>query len=145
MGYEGMINALAVEFDTYMNYDQMDFYENHVSVLTQGWRYNLVANHSRSLASTTRVPDLTRGKHTVRIRYDPNFDEKAVPHPSFKVDGYGSWFIEVSTVCNKNDVAVTIHSIVAILQRGLLADGIAKMYCLQISRVALCCLQYAEC
>jgi hypothetical protein len=35
MGYEGIINALAVELDTFMNYDQLDFYENHISVLTQ--------------------------------------------------------------------------------------------------------------
>ena len=43
MGYEGIYNALAVELDTYHNYDQMDFYENHISVMTQGWRNNLSA------------------------------------------------------------------------------------------------------
>ena len=35
MGYEGIFNALAVELDTYFNYDQLDFFENHVSVMTQ--------------------------------------------------------------------------------------------------------------
>lgn len=35
LGYEGIFGALAVEFDTYHNFDQMDYYENHVSVLTQ--------------------------------------------------------------------------------------------------------------
>ena len=94
MGYEGIFNALAVEMDTYHNYDQMDFYENHISVMTQGWRQNLSANHSRSLATSNRVPDLTDGRHTVRIRYDPNFDDMAVPHPSFQVNGYTTYFLE---------------------------------------------------
>jgi hypothetical protein len=35
LGYEGMNNALAVEVDTFMNYDQLDFYENHIAVMTQ--------------------------------------------------------------------------------------------------------------
>lgn len=35
LGYEGIFNSLAVEVDTFMNYDQMDFYENHISILTQ--------------------------------------------------------------------------------------------------------------
>jgi hypothetical protein len=35
LGYEGIFNSLAVEIDTYMNYDNMDFYENHISVMTQ--------------------------------------------------------------------------------------------------------------
>ncbi len=94
LGYDGIFNALAVELDTYHNYDQMDYYENHVSVMTQGWRQNLSANHSRSLATSNRVPDLTDGRHTIRIRYDPNFDDQAVPHPSFQVNGYTTYFLE---------------------------------------------------
>ena len=35
LGYEGIFNALAVELDTYHNFDQMDYYENHISVQTQ--------------------------------------------------------------------------------------------------------------
>lgn len=94
LGYEGIFNALAIELDTYSNFDQMDPYENHISIMTQGWRYNISANHSRSLADTTRIPDLTDGIHTVRIRYDPNFEEDAVPHPSFSTSGYTTWFLE---------------------------------------------------
>ena len=94
IGYEGIFNALAVELDTYSNFDQMDPYENHISVTTQGWRYNITANHSRSLADTTRIPDLGDGIHTIRIRYDPNFDSQAVPHPSFQTNGYTTWFLE---------------------------------------------------
>lgn len=94
LGYQGIFGALAIEVDTYHNYDLMDFYENHVSVMTQGFRYNITANHSRSLATSNRVPDLTDGRHTIRIKYDPNFDENAVFHPSFQVNGYTSWFLE---------------------------------------------------
>ena len=94
LGYEGIFNSLAVEIDTYFNYDNLDYYENHVSVMTQGWRYNISANHSRSLATTNRIPDLTDAKHTIKLKYDPNFDENAVPHPSFQVNGYTSWFLE---------------------------------------------------
>jgi|ERR1719263_884933 len=94
IGYEGINNSFAIELDTYMNYDNMDPYENHISVLTQGWRYNITSNHSRSLADTTRIPDLTDGIHTVRIKYDPNFDMDAVPHPSFQTSGYTTWFLE---------------------------------------------------
>jgi hypothetical protein len=35
MGYEGIFNSLAVEIDTFFNYDQMDYYENHIAVMTQ--------------------------------------------------------------------------------------------------------------
>jgi hypothetical protein len=41
------------------------------------------------------VPDITDGQHTVRIRYDPNFDERAVLHPSFQTNGFTTWFLEV--------------------------------------------------
>jgi len=95
LGYEGILNSIAIEVDTYFNYDQLDFYENHVAVLTQGWRYNISANHSYALATSTRVPDLTDGVHTVRIRYEPNFEENAVLHPSFQINGYTSWFLQV--------------------------------------------------
>lgn len=35
MGYEGIYNSLAIELDTFFNYDQMDYYENHIGVMTQ--------------------------------------------------------------------------------------------------------------
>jgi hypothetical protein len=123
LGYEGIYNALAVEIDTYFNYDNLDLYENHIAVMTQvnfsfyksiyysiliylssvqkfndlfqGFRYNITANHSRALAMTTRIPDMTDGKHTVRIKYDPNVDESAIQHPSFQTNGFTSWFLEV--------------------------------------------------
>jgi hypothetical protein len=35
LGYEGIFNSLAVELDTFFNYENMDLYENHISVMTQ--------------------------------------------------------------------------------------------------------------
>lgn len=35
MGYAGISNALAVEFDTHYNPDQLEPYQNHVSVQTR--------------------------------------------------------------------------------------------------------------
>lgn len=93
IGYEGIKNALAVELDTFHNFEQMDFYENHVSVMTEGFRYNISANHSRSLGTTNRVPDLTDGIHKLRIKYDPTFDSNMAPHPSFTVNGHTTWFL----------------------------------------------------
>jgi hypothetical protein len=95
LGYENLTNALSIEMDTFFNYENLDLYENHISVQTQGFRDPISANHSRSLAATTRIPDLTNGPHTVRIRYDPNFDVTAITHESFKVSGQSSYFLEV--------------------------------------------------
>lgn len=100
LGYEGIFNALSVELDTYHNFENMDYYENHVSVLTQGFRFNISANHSSSLATTNRVPDLTDGIHTVRVRYDPNFDANAVLHPSFQANGFTAWFLSNADFSN---------------------------------------------
>lgn len=51
------------------------------------------------MATATRVPDITDGRHTVRIRYEPNFDERAVLHPSFQTNGFTTWFLEVVAIC----------------------------------------------
>jgi hypothetical protein len=34
LGYEGINNALAIEVDTYSNFDEQDYYENHIAVMT---------------------------------------------------------------------------------------------------------------
>lgn len=47
LGYEGIFNSLAVELDTYHNYDQMDYYENHIAVLTQVRCLNIFPPSSR--------------------------------------------------------------------------------------------------
>ena len=35
IGYAGIFNSLAIELDTFYNYDQMDYYENHIAIMTQ--------------------------------------------------------------------------------------------------------------
>ena len=47
MGYEGIFNSLAIELDTFFNYDQMDYYENHIGVMTQV--YGEHSTHSYSV------------------------------------------------------------------------------------------------
>ena len=71
MGYYGIANSLAVEFDTWFNGDFSDPSENHVSVHTFGTQQNS-ADEFFSLGSTTVIPDLSDGNvHTARIIYTP--------------------------------------------------------------------------
>ena len=75
MGYGGIMNSLAVEFDTFYNAEFYDPFENHVSVNSRGFRYRNSGNHTYEFGSTTAVPDLSDGEHFARIRYTPTFDE----------------------------------------------------------------------
>lgn len=59
---------------------------------TKGHRSTLSSNHSRALASTTRVKDLTDGPHTARVHYVPYTDT----HCPFQATPYSESFIEVS-------------------------------------------------
>lgn len=74
MGYTGIQNSLAVEFDTYYNAELLEPYENHVAVHTRGWRHPNSANHSFALASSAQIPDLANSIHTARVVYRPNLD-----------------------------------------------------------------------
>lgn len=75
LGYGGLKNALAVEFDTWFNHEQLDVYENHISVHVSGDQDAVQANHTCTLGSTSNILDLTDGDHSVRIVYDPTLDE----------------------------------------------------------------------
>ncbi len=74
LGYHGLANSLAVEFDTYTNSSCSAGNVNdpagvHLSVHTLGPGANSVAE-SASIASTTTVPNFAGGNvHTARIRY----------------------------------------------------------------------------
>uniref|UniRef100_K3X417 Legume lectin domain-containing protein n=1 Tax=Globisporangium ultimum (strain ATCC 200006 / CBS 805.95 / DAOM BR144) TaxID=431595 RepID=K3X417_GLOUD len=80
LGYGGLRNALAVEFDTWFNYEQLDVYENHVSVHASGKsEVNEVrANHTYALGATSNILDLTDGQHLIKIRYDPILDDDSM-------------------------------------------------------------------
>jgi hypothetical protein len=78
IGYSGIANSVALEFDTYKNVDfgfeglMDDPNENHLSVQSRGvWAHNS-ADPQYSLGHTTGVPLLADGHwHTVEIVYTP--------------------------------------------------------------------------
>jgi hypothetical protein len=70
LGYGGIVNSLAVEFDTWFNVEKSDVYENHVSIQTKGLEPN-ESHHRSKTAITTSIPLLQDGNiHAVRIRYE---------------------------------------------------------------------------
>lgn len=74
LGYAGMENALAIEFDTWYNSEDGDPYQNHVSFQTNG-EGKVGCHHKYSIGSTNDIPDLADGRmHTVKIKYQPNVD-----------------------------------------------------------------------
>ncbi|KAK1941676.1 hypothetical protein P3T76_006740 [Phytophthora citrophthora] len=75
LGYGGLQDALAIEFDTWFNPELLDVYENHISVHVSGNGGVIQPNHTYSLGSTSNIPDLTEDTHIVRITYKPNLDE----------------------------------------------------------------------
>jgi hypothetical protein len=66
IGYGGINNSLVVEFDTYFNYEELDPYDNHVSIHTRGQNFLNSPNQMYSIAHTNHVPDLTDGMINVR-------------------------------------------------------------------------------
>jgi len=89
LGYGGIVNAVAVEFDTYHDAHSMDPYHNHVAVMTRGAKAPALASHSASLGTTVNVPNLSDGeRHFVRVTYNPSFVVEDVAHKSFKSGSY---------------------------------------------------------
>ena len=69
IGYDGITNSLAVEFDTWNDGALGDPSDNHVSVQTRGTVPNS-ADHTYSLGSTTVITDISNGSvHTVTLQY----------------------------------------------------------------------------
>lgn len=69
IGYEGMQNCLAIEFDTFDNQEGGD---NHVSIQTNG--NDKVSRHNNhSLAINHKVPELQSIVRKVKITYDFKF------------------------------------------------------------------------
>ncbi len=70
LGYDGIPNSVAVEFDTFLNPELGDPDANHVSVHTKGIAAN-DPHESASLGSTSSIPTLADGaEHAARIEYD---------------------------------------------------------------------------
>jgi len=73
LGYHGLPNSLAVEFDTWQNFEPgfLDPNGNHVSVHSRGPGANSVSE-TASLARTTALPFLKDGApHLARVDYTP--------------------------------------------------------------------------
>jgi hypothetical protein len=87
IGYHGIPNSLAVEFDTFANSLWSDPILDHVSVHTRGTREN-TANETASIGST-ELPNLGDGlRHRVVVRY-------AEPRLSVHFDGVRILFVRV--------------------------------------------------
>lgn len=91
IGYYGVTNCLAVEYDTYYNSWQADPNDNHISVQSQGTGTNTVF-HDASLGCTTNIANLSDGAvHTSKISYAPPYlnvflDDMTAPIITVKVD-----------------------------------------------------------
>lgn len=77
LGYHGIPNSLAIEFDTYFNREPgfCDPNDNHISVHTRGTAPNSVSecqDRGASLGITTAIPPMKNGAlHLVQIFYQP--------------------------------------------------------------------------
>lgn len=66
IGYGGIEDSLAIEFDTYLNSELGDPNNNHLSIHPVG-----SIHENSSIASTSAIPNIRDGDtHTVRIEYD---------------------------------------------------------------------------
>ena len=84
LGYGGIPNAVAVEFDTWYDAELGDPFENHVAVLTLGER-QLRPEHSNHLGVCVDVRDLSDGdEHRIRLDYEPVFNADVVSLASFQ-------------------------------------------------------------
>ena len=84
LGYQGIENSLAIEFDTTFNFELLEPYENHVSVHSGGWRKSNNASQTYSFGSSTAIPELTSGiPIQAKIVYKPVFDPSVLYTDNF--------------------------------------------------------------
>lgn len=110
LGYDQINNSLAVEFDTFFNAENLDQYENAVSVHTRGWQNPNSANEAYSLGASTRASNLvdrapipgnetdtydyTDGIHKVKVVYTPIFDDDMLMSGRFTASAHVVSFLE---------------------------------------------------
>jgi hypothetical protein len=71
LGYGGIKNSLAIEFDMYQNATLGDLNDNHISVHSKGMQTN-TTNENASLGGQTPIAsNMSAGQHTVKISYIP--------------------------------------------------------------------------
>jgi len=72
IGYAGIPNSLAIEFDTYPNSEYRDPNDNHIGIQTRGKNGNS-ADHTITLGTSRNIPILEDGSvHVMRIDYASN-------------------------------------------------------------------------
>ncbi len=70
IGFGGITNSLAVEFDTYKNAEFGDPSSNHIGIMTRGLEANS-ADHQFAIKTVNVMPVLNDGNaHMARIKYD---------------------------------------------------------------------------
>lgn len=80
MGYGGIENALAIEFDTWYNPDMGDLFSDHVSIHSAGPLKENDAGESTQLG-LAKLYSLADGKeHLVRVRYYPEIVTEFIPY-----------------------------------------------------------------
>ena len=93
MGYGGIENSIAFEFDTWYNSELGDVYQNHFAVHTMGTEKNNPSSRSR-LVTSTYIPNLSDGNvHTVRMRYEPWMEADSLLDPSYGLSPYSLQWI----------------------------------------------------
>jgi hypothetical protein len=92
LGYGGIINSVAVEFDTWYNYDLNDFFEHHIAIQTAGLKANNPTHNSvYKIAHAVDGPVFTDGfTHVCRIRYDPVIQHSHMQDSAFNA-GSAVW------------------------------------------------------
>jgi len=84
MGYQGVRNSLALEFDVSHNHELGDPSGNHLSWQSSGPGRANTASHAGSLSHTSEIPYLSDGQeHRVRVRYDALLEPHHVHDPAF--------------------------------------------------------------
>ena len=80
LGYTGIRNAIAVEFDTWYNPDIGDLFHDHISLQASGPLAPLASNQSQ-LMGAARPHPLADGKvHSVKLQYFPHLKYELLEH-----------------------------------------------------------------
>ena len=97
LGYGGIDNSIALEFDTWYNAFLGDIYQNHVAIHTMGKAMNSPFSHSR-VSSTSNIPVLAdKNRHCVKVRYQPWIDNEALVDKSFSASPYAAQFLRTGS------------------------------------------------
>jgi len=69
MGYTGISNAIAVEFDTWYNPDIGDLFSDHIAIQASGPSRELVSNDTQTMGAARPISLADGQVHTVKIQY----------------------------------------------------------------------------